>query len=169
MDNQQVKKKFYKRWWFWVLIVLALFILIGELGSSDTENPATETQQEVASVHAFDIPALLGKDIDALKQTLGTPSYDTEPNAAQLQLGTDTWEKSWTKGEYDLMATYDVETKEVVDLFLGASSDAAFKRFEDTDYILATGNLSGNDSRYLVEFVKAKNGPGYTGVIVRVK
>lgn len=41
MDTTQAvgKKKFYKRWWFWVLAVIVLFILIG---SSDS--PSTPTQ-----------------------------------------------------------------------------------------------------------------------------
>lgn len=170
MDNQEgQKKKFYKQWWFWVIAVIAAFVIAGSMEDSSINSPVVTTPQEVASVQVFDIPALLGKDIGALKQTLGTPSDDTEPTAAQLDLGTDSWEKSWTKGEYSLMATYDVKTNKVIDLFLGADSDAAFKRFEDTSNILATGNLSRSDNRYSVEFVKARNGPGYTGVIVRAK
>lgn len=170
MDNQEgQKKKFYKQWWFWVIAVIAAFVIAGSMDDSSTNSPIVTTPQEVASVHVFDIPALLGKDIDALEKTLGTPSNDTEPTAAQLELGTNTWEKSWTKGEYSLMATYDVKTKKVIDLFLGADSDAAFKRFEDTNNILAVGNLSRSNNRYSVEFIKARNGPGYTGVIVKAK
>ena len=170
MDNQEgQKKKFYKQWWFWVIAVIAALVIAGSMEDSSTNSPVAQTPQEVASVHVFDIPALLGKDIGALEKTLGTPSNDTEPTATQLELGTDTWEKSWTKGEYSVMATYDVKTKKVIDLFLGADSDAAFKRFEDTNNILAAANLSRSDSRYSVEFVKARNGPGYTGVIVKAK
>jgi hypothetical protein len=101
---------------------------------------------------------------------LGTPSYDTEPTAQQLALGgIDTWEKSWDVGEYSIMATYDIKTKEITDLFFGADTDAAFKQFEDTNNILAAGNLSTSDPKYSVEFVKAKNGPGYTGAVIREK
>lgn len=170
MDNQEgQKKKFYKQWWFWVIAVIAAFVIAGSMEDSSINSSVVQTPQEVVSVHVFDIPALLGKNIGALKQALGTPSDDTEPTAAQLELGTDTWEKSWTKGEYSLMATYDVKTKKVIDLFLGADSDAAFKRFEDTNNILAAGNLSRSNNQYSVEFVRARNGPGYTGAIVRAK
>ncbi len=37
MDTQPAKKKFYKRWWFWVIVVVVLFI-IGASGSSNKNN-----------------------------------------------------------------------------------------------------------------------------------
>lgn len=46
------KKKFYKRWWFWVLAVIVLFIIIGASGSSKpgTSIPApAETGSTVAN------------------------------------------------------------------------------------------------------------------------
>ncbi len=67
------------------------------------------------------------------------------------------------------MATYNVQTKEVVDLFLGTNTDAAFASFSDTGNILKVGNLKKNDSRYSIEFVRALKGDGYTGAIVREK
>jgi len=150
------------------VILFPILLIIFFSGNESTPKPAEEVQavQPAAPAYAFDIPSLLGQDIDALKQTLGAPTEDSEPTAAQLQLGTDTWEKSWTKGEYDLMATYDVKTKKVVDLFLSTNTDAAFASFKDTDNILKIGNLEKSNSRYSVEFVKANKG-GYTGVIVR--
>jgi len=148
------------------VLLFPILLIIFFSGNEPTPVEETQAVQSDAPTYAFDIPSLLGQDIDALKQTLGTPTEDTEPTAAQLQFGTDTWEKSWTKGEYDLMATYDVKTKKVVDLFLSTNTDAAFESFEDTDNILKVGNLKENDSRYGVEFVKANKG-GYTGAIVR--
>lgn len=43
MEKQDGKKKFYKRWWFWVGIVVVLFIIIGESG---TPTPKADTAQQ---------------------------------------------------------------------------------------------------------------------------
>ncbi|MEO6536177.1 MAG: hypothetical protein ABIT47_00660 [Candidatus Paceibacterota bacterium] len=151
------------------IVLLFGIIMIGGFIISqgkDTAPAATETRPSAA----YDVPSLLGLSLKELEAKLGTSSYDTEPTAQQLAIGgIDTWEKSWNNGDYSLMATYDIKTKKVTDLFLSADTDAAFKKFEDTDNILTAGNLSKNDSHYSVEFVKAKNGPGYTGAIVRLK
>lgn len=36
--NTQTKKPVYKKWWFWVLIVFAVFIVLGSLGSNEDDN-----------------------------------------------------------------------------------------------------------------------------------
>lgn len=152
-----------------IVLLIGIFMIGGLILSKDIESTPTAVTENRPSA-AYDVPSLLGLSLEELEQKLGTPSYDTEPTQQQLALGgIDTWEKSWDNGEYGLMATYDIKTKKVTDLFLSADTDAAFKKFEDTDNIFAAGNLSQSDSRYSVEFVKAKNGPGYTGAIVRQK
>lgn len=152
-----------------IVLLFGSIMMGGYLISQDDDSePAavTETRPSVA----YDVPSLVGLSLAGMREKLGTPSYDTEPTERQLSLGgIDTWEKSWDVGEYSIMATYDIKTKEITDLFFGADSDAAFKQFEDTGNILAAGNLSTSDPKYSVEFVKAKNGPGYTGAIIREK
>lgn len=151
-----------------IVLLFGIIIMGGYFISQDKEETPAVTETRPSA--AYDVPSLLGLSLEELEQKLGTPSYDTEPTAQQLALGgIDTWEKSWDNGDYGLMATYDIKTKKVTDLFISADTDAAFKKFEDTDNILAAGNLSKSDSRYSVEFVKAKNGPGYTGAIIRAK
>lgn len=51
MDNNESvpKKKFYKRWWFWVLAVIALFIIIGAMGNDDAAKDQTAGQSEQTS------------------------------------------------------------------------------------------------------------------------
>lgn len=152
-----------------IVLLFGIIMMGGYLISQgdDTEPAAvTETRPSVA----YDVPSLVGLSLAEIREKLGTPSYDTEPTERQLSLGgIDTWEKSWDLGEYSLMATYDFKTKKVVDLFFGADTDAAFEQFKDTANILAAGGLSTSDPKYSVEFVKAKNAPGYTGAIIREK
>lgn len=152
-----------------IVLLFGIIIMGGYFISQDDDTtPAAVT--EIRPSVAYDVPSLVGLSLAEIREKLGTPSYDTEPTAQQLALGgIDTWEKSWDVGEYSIMATYDIKTKEVTDLFFGADTDAAFKQFEDTNSILAAGGLSISDPKYSVEFVKAKNAPGYTGAIIRAK
>lgn len=165
MDQTQTGKKFYQKKRYWILGAFLLLLIIAVGGSE----PSTQTSEEAAPAYSFDVPSLIGKDMEELEAELGTPTTYTPPTEAQLASGIQEWEKDWKKGEHHLMATYNVQTGEVIDLFIGADTDAAFESFSDTDNILKAGNLTENDPRYSVEFVKALRGGGYTGAIVRAK
>lgn len=145
-----------------------LFIVFGSMGlifsSDDQVAVAPVTTQKAV----FDIPSLVGKDLKQLREILGTPSYDKEPTAQQVAI-IDTWEKTWTREGYDLMVTYNIKNKKVVDLFLGADTDATYAIFENTNNILKVGNLQSNATEYSVEFVKVIKGSGYTGAIIKQK
>lgn len=165
---QKKKGSLLKKIGIGIAIFFGFIILVGILSgpSSDTPQNTNTDQKQIAT---FDVPTLVGKNIPELVVALGTPDENTEPNALQLENGTKTWEKSWKKDNYFLMATYDVVTMEVVDLFVGADNDAGFESFKNTDNILKAGNLTINNATYSVEFVKARNADGYTGAIVKKK
>lgn len=46
--------------------------------------------------HAFDVPLLVGNDIDQIKAMLGEPTDDCEPTQQQLELGTRVWSKTFS-------------------------------------------------------------------------
>ena len=149
------------------VILFSVFIIIISAIAGSSQTPTTSTNQ--VSTAIFDVPSLVGKDLTELIADLGTPDENTEPTPLQTEHGTKTWEKAWKRDGYSLLATHDTSSTHVVDLFLGADSDAVFEKFKDTDNILKAGNLTQTDSQYSVEFVKAKNASGYTGAIVREK
>jgi hypothetical protein len=52
MDNETTKKPIYKRWWFWVVIVIAFLAIISSFGTngdnesgSNNGNPSNNTTQ----------------------------------------------------------------------------------------------------------------------------
>ncbi len=47
--NNSVKKAIYKRWWFWVIIVLLVFGIFGSMGGNKDEEAVTPTNQETAT------------------------------------------------------------------------------------------------------------------------
>lgn len=128
----------------------------------NTNVPVVEEKEQFV----FDIPALLGKNVDEIIKVLGTPTINTEPTKLQISAGVDTWEKTWNKGSYSLMATYNTKDRTLVDLFLSTGNN-----FTNADEILKKNNLSKNNSSYSVSLVESrnKNMPGYTGIIIKLK
>lgn len=97
MDNQEdTKKKFYKRWWFWVGAVFVLFIVIGASGDSkpSTSVPApSETGSTVATQEKKAAPAPVVTEPQVLLDIKGS--------------GTKTTQKFTAGGDWDLNWSYD--------------------------------------------------------------
>jgi len=164
-QNVPVKKVWYKRWWVIALGVFIIFIII--LPSSDdsktqtqTPSPAPATVPEVKVV--YDIPSLFNKNIDQVKESLGTAKTDTEPTKEQLASGgTTTWEKYYEKDSEELMIQYYIKDRAVKDFFLSG---------EDKDHLMKIGGLKESDPTYTLEFVKQLKDPAkITGVIITPK
>jgi hypothetical protein len=114
-------------------VFLGLFILGTAVGTPPehqkteqaAQNTSAQTQeqpkQEVklqAPQYTFDVPALVGKNIDQLRQVLGQPTDSSpEPTAEQMQY-TSLWDNTFKKDGKELLATYDARTREVEDLFI---------------------------------------------------
>lgn len=95
MDNQEsAKKKFYKRWWFWVGAVVVLFVVIGVSGGSSTSTksvPApTETGSTVAAP-AQPAPAQAA----AVPQVLLNISGSGSKSTAKFTAASD-WDLNWS-------------------------------------------------------------------------
>jgi hypothetical protein len=173
----KTKRPIYKRWWFWVIAVVAFFIFIGNLGSKLPDQPATQANQPAKSVsetkptqptYVFDIPSLLGKNIEELRQTLGEPvdkQKDLTPQ--QLSLGGAVWWNEWDKDGYHLTAEFDANTRKVKNLFID------FKEGQDRknpDLLLPVGNLNKKSTSYKIDPVKEIKNPGYyTGITITAR
>jgi len=124
----------------------------------NTENPSDSIK--------FDVPSLIGKNINEIVLVLGTPDkYNTEPTEAQLELGTTEWEKSYEKDGRELLITYNIKTGSVIDFFISATD----REIEDNNKVglLTVGNLQENNSSYSVKFVKQLTNPSkFTGVTI---
>jgi len=149
-----------------LIIIPAIFVgiiviigIIAESGEPDAAPAMTATQQ----VAVFDVPSLIGKNIDEVRAELGTPSdKDPEMTEQQMQFGATEWYNSFDRDGRSLLVTFDSRTRQITDFFISATDDAG-----DTQSLLAVGNLREIDPRYSVEFVKALQNPSeYTGVKV---
>jgi hypothetical protein len=149
-----------------IVIVFGGIISSFDKTSPNQSQPSTQNQQPKRELkQAFDIPALLGKNIDQLKTTLGVPSKDTEPTKQQANAGIDQWDKTWVKDGEELMVTYDVKTRKIVSFFIDTTDPSGLTI--DKEYLEAVGNIKTGQETYDVEFVEAINNPGkYTGIKV---
>ena len=159
MDNQTqpTKKAIYKRWWFWVLAVVVLFGVIGAFnGDGSKTEPTTQAESNATQAYTFDVPSLIGKNVDEVKAALGTPSYDTEPTADQIKSGLGAeWEKKFTKDGKELSVNYNPTTRKVIDFWISANNvdpKGSTKKLEDLKKI---GNIQITDARYKIDFVQA--------------
>lgn len=111
----------------------------------------------------YDVPALVGKNVDEVKMVLGAPEDDKEqvwPN------GDDKNSKEWDKDNKLLLVTFSKNTRKISDFFIGCDDPSgACSHRNDLMHI---GNIKDGDPRYTFEFVQAGNKKGYyTGVIVK--
>jgi hypothetical protein len=101
MENQEgTKKKFYKRWWFWVGAVVFLFIIIGVSGGSSKPS---------VSVPA---PSESGSTVAAQEKKAATSAPAPTASAPQVLLdlsgsGTKSTQKFTAAGDWDLNWSYD--------------------------------------------------------------
>jgi hypothetical protein len=64
MENQEApKKKFYKRWWVWVLAVIVLFIIIGIAGGASTTPTKVGSNDSSASTEPVNSTYKVGDQI----------------------------------------------------------------------------------------------------------
>ncbi|OGH15917.1 MAG: hypothetical protein A2869_00330 [Candidatus Levybacteria bacterium RIFCSPHIGHO2_01_FULL_40_58] len=176
MDGIKPKKPIWKKWWFWIGLFFILpfvsLLIMGSVGQSlpeDTTIKPTNAPQAVitqalnqAPKYVFNVPSLVGKDLDGVISVLGTPEGQ-DPTAEQIRLGAKEWDKTFVKDGKELMATYTISDRKIVDFFI--SSEDPSGATKDKSYLLEIGNLNENDSRYKVEFVKTLKDPSlFTGV-----
>ena len=165
------EKPWYKKWWAITLFIFFGIIVISSLGdnSNDTNTNSTQQtapvqQEEIVAV--FDVEALYGKNIDEIRAVLGEPTDGeyTNPTAQQLALGTKEWSNTFKKDKYELLVTYDVASKDVIDFFVGTDDPSGATK--DTKRLEKILNVE-NSTNFTIEPVKALKDPSvYTGIKV---
>lgn len=130
------------------------------------QNPSsTESNTNTQSNFVFDVPALIGKNIDSIRTTLGNPKDNPmDLTGEQLKLGAKEWSNEWGKNGYSLTVTFNPTTRMVKDFFVGTNTSA-----EDKNPLLLVplANLDQSSKDYEIEPVKQLKNPNlYTGIII---
>lgn len=157
-------------------VVVVFFALVVIAGSSSPDNQPTDQQsqqqasaptQEAKSENAlapqapqyiFDVPSLIGKNIDEVKSVLGEPSIFNKPSVKELALDSNKWDMDFVKNNVDLSVSYNVKTKFIYDFFILGS---------DKQQVLTAGNLKEDASDYNIQFQPPiHTDSNITGVII---
>ena len=106
---------------------------------------------------------MVGKNVDEIKTILLPYKNKTlEPTDQQITLGAKEWDMEFTKDGKDLLVTYNINSRQIVDFFI--STDDPSGKTKDKSHLLEIGNLSENSEEYKVEFVAAIIDPSsFTG------
>ena len=168
----------------WAGIIIGVLIVIGVIaslgGDGEETKTAEETKEETAVEQVaeeaeteepaeepevvFDVGALYGKNIDEIRAVLGEPTDGdyTDPTAQQLQLGTKEWSNTFKKDKYELLVTYDVSSKEVIDFFVPTYW---YQSNDDPSGVIEKILNVENSTNFTVQSVEALGYPSeYTGV-----
>jgi hypothetical protein len=95
----------------------------------------------------FDVPPLVGKNIDEIRTILGRPDDKmVDPTKAIIDLAGSQWTNEWKKNGEGLLVTYDARTRQVADFFL-CNDDP------DHDHLVRVGNLNPDSSDYTIKDV----------------
>lgn len=164
-----------KNKWIATGVIALVFIIFASSGDSSstekkdtakkTENATSqETSKQAETKPVFDIPSLVGKNIDEVRTILGAPIEKEmiEPNQAQLNLGTTQWDNTFEKDNTQLLVTFNVSTRKVIEFFIGTSPEK-----QNKEELLQKGNLQTGSSKYKLDYVKALKDPAQiTGVTI---
>lgn len=159
----------------WVILfgsIVLVMIVSAISSSSNTPAPvapvAPTPVKTVVQNPSFDIPALVGKNIDQITQVLGKPDKEYVPTAAQKDLGVTEGDKTYIKDGNTLLITYTVNNRKVVDFFISTTDQSGAT--SDITNMLKVGNLSQSDPKYTIEPVKSlKNAGSFTGIKIIAK
>ena len=138
-------------------VLLALAAVACNRPNATASNADSST---AAATPAFDVPALVGKNIDQIRKRLGTPvDRHIEPPPT---VSTDEWSNEFHHDGRSLLVTYNPKTRQVEDFFVG--DDTASAPITDYSPLLPVVNAKESSPDYYIEPVPAMGESGYTGI-----
>jgi hypothetical protein len=145
----------------------AVFLSLGlAVSCNSSEKPEESKPLRASNQHSlFDVPALIGKNIDDVRRMLGNPADKRlEPTDATY----NEWDNRFHKAGYTLLVTFNPKTREVIDFFL-PTKDASGKTTDYND-LLNVSNTKVANQNYFVTPVAIAEYPGeYTGIKIKKK
>ena len=146
------------------ILFTVVVVTLTSCGSSTSSNEQKVKSSKTNVNFVFDVPSLIGKDIDEVKKILGKPTdKNPEPTKQQMKMNFDTWDNSFEKDGHTLLVTFNPQNREVTDFFIDTSDPSG----ATTDYsdLLALCNVTNDNPKYSIEPVPALNDNSkFTGI-----
>lgn len=148
-------------------VILALVVFLIFKGAAESGNAArvSENQSKTEVKTVFDIPSLVGKNVEEVVTLIGQPKKGSilaeEEIIKNLASKPDEWDFEIEKDGQKLLVTYNLKTRIVKDLFISG---------DNKENLLKIGNLKENADNYTLNFVKQQTDPTkITGVTITKK
>lgn len=137
-SDDTIKKHLLKKPWV-IVIMVSVFIVLLITGvyiiNQKTANPKIP--------FTYDIPALIGKNIDQADKELPVAIGNTpEPPNNQSEPGGTKWHRIYMKDKHALIIDFNSITRKVISFVLEG---------DNKEKLLEVGNLSENDAKYKIE------------------
>lgn len=157
---EKKKNWFMKHKILTIILALVVFSIFKGAAESGKAARVSENQSITEIETVFDIPTLVGKNVDEIIAIIGQPKENSLPTEEQSKL-TNEWSIEFDKDGQTLLVEYNLKTKVVKDLFISG---------DNKDELLKIGNLKENNPKYSLEFVKQQTDPTkITGVTITKK
>ena len=139
-------------------------LLLFSCGTKSETNQATPEKATTEVLVVFDIPQLLGKNIDEVRSLLGKPiDEEIEPSKIQMDMEFDSWDNSFEKSGKTLTVTFNPKTRKVLDFFIGTDDPSGLT--SDYTDLIKMGNMYGNADKFSIEPVIAlRDRTKFTGI-----
>ena len=151
-----------------ILNIIILVCVIVYFLNKCSQREALENEHEIeiknANIKAvFNVPDLIGNNIDQLRVVLGNPiDNDPEPTKLQMKMKFKVWDNSFERSGQILLVTYNPQNRKVIDFFINSPDGGVVSDFSG---LLKIGNVSMENAAYYIEPVKALKDPTkFTGI-----
>jgi len=148
---------------------IAVVVLLTSCGSSNSTELTSAIIPKATVKAVFDVPSLIGKNIDEIRKVLGKPSdKEIEPTKLQMKMKFDSWDNSFEKNEHTLLVTFNPQNRQVIDFFIGTKDPNGST--SDYSELVQISNVVSDNSKYSVEPVPTlKDNTKYTGIKIVAK
>ena len=147
-----------------VLYSLAVLFLLISCETTTKNTPQIDVKM------VFDVPSLIGKNIDEIRQVIGMPSdgEQIEPTKQQMKMSFEYWDNSFEKDGKTLLITFNPQNRKVKEFFISTNDPSGAT--EDYSDLLLICNVTKNSPEYRVEPVPSiSNNKQFTGIIITQK
>jgi hypothetical protein len=122
-----------------------------------TRSPAVGPKVSQAAV--FDVPALLGKNIEQVARQLGKATGPDIPNLTVNEV-----ERTYVRQGYKLVVTYDTTSRQVTGFVMPAPEPAG--QTKDCRKLLEAGSLESGNARYTVDSLTSDKAGYFKGLAI---
>lgn len=146
-------------------LIFAIIVVIAvNYGGNNSKNVSADIPKKI-----FDVPSLIGLNIDSIRKILGQPNVlveTIEPSKKEIKTGLKGWTNYFDKGVYELEVRFNPITRNVRNFYISARDTTS----HDLDYetVLKICNVKEDNSKYSIEKVTLNNTP-FAGIIVMEK